>query len=86
MRGVRRFTKTRRTPFYSPYIQVSEALRRFDAQTAGRRLMPLVSDGLDLSQGFRNASPLFSLYLDQAVSDAQRRGVAIFPFFASSAG
>jgi hypothetical protein len=46
----------------------------------------LVSDGLDLSQGFRNASPLFSLYLDQAISEAQRRGVVIFPFFAPSAG
>jgi VWFA-related protein len=71
---------------YSPYIQVSEALRRFDAQPAGRRLMLLVSDGLDLSQGLRGASPLFSLHLDQAINDAQRRGVAIFPFFAPAAG
>ncbi|HEX5085149.1 MAG TPA: VWA domain-containing protein [Blastocatellia bacterium] len=71
---------------YSPYIQVSEALRRFDAQPAGRRLALLISDGLDLSQGFRNASPLFSPYLDQAISEAQRRGVVIFPFFAPSAG
>jgi hypothetical protein len=71
---------------YSPYIQVSEALRRFDAQPAGRRLALLVSDGLDLSHGFRNASPLFSPYLDQAISEAQRRGVVIFPFFAPSAG
>jgi len=71
---------------YSPYIQVSDALRRFDTQPAGRRLMLLVSDGLDLSQGFSGASPLFSIYLDQTVSEAQRCGVAIFPFFAPSAG
>jgi hypothetical protein len=77
---------SRSTSTYSPYIQVSEAVRRFDSQPAGRRLMLLVSDGLDLSQGFRNASPLFSLYLDQAVNDAQRRGVVIFPFFSSIRG
>jgi len=71
---------------YSPYVQVSEALRRFDSQPEGRRLVLLVSDGLDLSQGFRNASPLFSVYLDQAVIEAQRRGIAIFPFFAPSTG
>jgi VWFA-related protein len=84
--SLRIITGSRMTSPYSPYIQVSEALRRFDAQPAGRRLVLLVSDGLDLSQGFRNASPLFSLYLDQAISEAQRRGVAIFPFFAPSAG
>lgn len=71
---------------YSPYTQVAEALRQFEAQPAGRRIMLLVSDGLDVSQGFRNASPLFSLYLDQAVNEAQRRGVAVYPFFAPSAG
>lgn len=71
---------------YSPYIQVTEAVRRFDTQPVGRRLMLLVSDGLDLSQGFRGASPLFSLHLDQAINEAQRRGVAVFPFFAPSAG
>jgi VWFA-related protein len=84
--SLRIIASSRSASTYSPYIQVSEALRRFDAQPAGRRLVLLVSDGLDLSQGFRNASPLFSLYLDQAVSEAQRRGVVIFPFFAPSAG
>jgi hypothetical protein len=69
---------------YSPYIQVTEALRRFEAQPAGRRIVLLVSDGLDLSSGFRRASPFFSLYLDQAITEAQRRGVAVFPFFAPS--
>jgi VWFA-related protein len=71
---------------YSPYIQVVEALKRFDEQPAGRRIVLLVSDGLDVSQGFRDASPMFSLYLDQAISEAQRRGVAIFSFYAPSVG
>jgi VWFA-related protein len=84
--SLRIIASSRALSAYSPYIQVSEAMRRFDAQPAGRRLMLLVSDGLDLSQGFRGASPLFSLHLDQAINDAQRRGVVIFPFFAPSAG
>ena len=71
---------------YSPYIQLAEALKRFDEQPAGRRIVLLVSDGLDVSQGFRDASPMFSLYLDQAISEAQRRGVAIFSFYAPSVG
>jgi hypothetical protein len=71
---------------YSPYIQVVEVLKRFDEQPAGRRIVLLMSDGLDVSQSFRDASPMFSLYLDQAISEAQRRRVAIFSFYAPSVG
>ncbi|HMV87514.1 MAG TPA: hypothetical protein PLD20_14370 [Blastocatellia bacterium] len=69
---------------YSPYIEITDALQRFEGQPPGRHIMLLVSDGLDLSSGYRYASPSFSLYLDQAVNEAQRRGVVIFPFFAPS--
>lgn len=71
---------------FSPYTQVSDALKLFDSEPAGRHVLLLVSDGLDLSTGFRNASPLFTPYLEQAVREAQRRGVAVFPFYAPSAG
>jgi VWFA-related protein len=71
---------------YSPYIEVTEAIRRFDKQPMGRRIILLVADGLDLSSGYRGASPLFSPYLEQAISEAQRRSVAIFPFFAPTSG
>jgi hypothetical protein len=71
---------------YNPYVGVLEALRRFDAQPAGRRLVLLVSDGLDISRGFRSASPLSSIDLDRAISEAQRRGVAVFSFYAPSVG
>lgn len=67
---------------YNPYVEVVEALRRFDSQPAGRRLILLISDGLDTSHGFRNASPLQSLDLDRAIAEAQRRGVAAFSFYA----
>jgi VWFA-related protein len=71
---------------YNPYVEVVEALKRFDSQPVGRRLVLLVSDGLDVSRGFRSASPMFSLDLDRAISEAQRRGVAVFSFYAPSVG
>jgi len=46
----------------------------------------LVSDGLDVSRGFRSASPFQSIDLDRAISEAQRRGVAVFTFYAPSVG
>jgi VWFA-related protein len=73
------------TPF-NPYVEIIEALRRFDSQPAGRRIILLVSDGLDVSRGFRSGSPLFSLDLDRAINEAQRRGVSIFSFYAPSVG
>jgi hypothetical protein len=55
---------------FNPYVEVVEALRRFDTQPAGRRMALLVSDGLDVSHGFRSASPLQSIDLDRAISEA----------------
>jgi VWFA-related protein len=71
---------------FNPYVEVVEALRRFDTQPAGRRMALLVSDGLDVSHGFRTASPFQSIDLDRAISEAQRRGVAVFTFYAPSVG
>jgi VWFA-related protein len=71
---------------FNPYVEVLEALRRFDSQTQGRRMILLVSDGLDASRGFRSASPTLSIDLDRAIREAQRRGVAIFTFYSPSVG
>ncbi len=71
---------------FNPYVEMVEALRRFDTQPAGRRMALLVSDGLDVSHGFRGASPFQSMDLDRAISEAQRRGVAVFTFYAPSVG
>jgi VWFA-related protein len=71
---------------FNPYVEVIEALRRFDSQPPGRRIVLLVSDGLDISRGFRGGSPLFSLDLEKAITDAQRRGVAVFSFYAPTVG
>jgi hypothetical protein len=47
------------------WFQMVEALKRFDEQPAGRRIVLLMSD-------------------DQAISEAQRRGFAIFYFYEPS--
>lgn len=65
---------------YNPYIEVVEALRRFDSQPAGRRAILLVSDGLDVSRGVEPGGQ--TLDLERAINQAQRRSVAIYAFFA----
>jgi VWFA-related protein len=67
---------------YNPYIEVIEALKRFDAQPAGRRAVLLVSDGLDTSHGIDSSGPTQSLDLQRAINEAQGRGVAIYSFYA----
>ncbi len=67
---------------YNPYVEVVEALRRFDAQPAGRRAILLVSDGLDVSHGVDSSTPTQSVDLQRAINDAQRRSVAIYSFYA----
>lgn len=67
---------------YNPYVEVVEALRRFDAQPAGRRAILLVSDGLDVSHGVDSSTPSQSVDLQRAINEAQRRSVAIYSFYA----
>lgn len=69
---------------FNPYVELLEALRKFDAQPAGRRLVLLVSDGLDSSRGLHPASALNSIDLERAIREAQRRGVSVFSFYAPS--
>jgi VWFA-related protein len=71
---------------FNPYVEVVEALKRFDSQPQGRRAILLVSDGLDASRGLRSASPMLSIDLDRAIREAQRRGVTVYGFFAPSTG
>ena len=67
---------------YNPYVEVIEALRKFEAQPLGRRAILLVSDGLDVSRGVDSSAPTQSLDLQRAVNEAQRRSVAIYGFYA----
>ena len=67
---------------YNPYVEVVEALKRFEGQPLGRRAILLVSDGLDISRGIDSSSPTQSVDLQRAVNESQRRGVAIYGFYA----
>jgi VWFA-related protein len=70
---------------YNPYVEVIEALKKFEAQPLGRRAILLVSDGLDISRGVDSSSPTQSVDLQRAVNESQRRGVAIYGFYAPTA-
>lgn len=70
---------------YNPYVELIEAVKRFDAQPAGRRAILLVSDGLDASHGVDSSGPSQSLDLQRAITDAQRRSVAVYSFYAPAA-
>lgn len=70
---------------YNPYVEVIEALRRFDSQPTGRRAILLVSDGLDTSQGLDSSSATQSLDLQRAIRESQRRSVAVYSFYAPTA-
>lgn len=70
---------------FNPYVEIVEALRRFDSQPLGRRAILVVSDGLDVSRGFDSSSPSQSLDLARAIREAQRRSVAIYSIFAPPA-
>jgi VWFA-related protein len=67
---------------YNPYVEVIEALKKFESQPLGRRAILLVSDGLDISRGVESSSPTQSLDLQRAINESQRRGVAIYGFYA----
>ena len=67
---------------YNPYIEVVEAVKRFESQPLGRRAILLVSDGLDISRGVDSSSPTLSIDLQRAIREAQRRSIAIYGFYA----
>lgn len=67
---------------YNPYVEIIEALKRFDSQPSGRRAIMVVSDGLDISQGASSSSPGQSVDLERAIREAQRRSVAIYSIYA----
>jgi VWFA-related protein len=66
---------------YNPYVEVIEALKRFDSQPLGRRAILLVSDGLDISRGIDSSAPTQSIDLQRAVNNSQRRSVAVYSFY-----
>jgi len=68
---------------FNPYVEVIEALRHFD-NVQGPKAVLLISDGLDTSRGFDATTAGNTLDLRRAISEADKRDVAIYTFYAPS--
>ncbi len=71
---------------FNPYVEVREALKHFPEGGTNRNTLLLISDGLDVSRGFDFASSVTSLDLERAVREAKKRDVAVYSFYAPTAG
>src|SRR5437667_7809861 len=71
---------------YNPYVEVIEALKKFDKSWKGHNAVLLISDGLDTSRGFDTTSAGHTLDIDRTINEANRRSVAIYSFYAPSVG
>jgi hypothetical protein len=71
---------------YNPYVEVIEALKKFDSSWKGHNAVLLISDGLDTSQGFDATAAGHTLDIDRTISEANRRNTQIFSFYAPSVG
>lgn len=69
---------------YNPYVEVIEAINKFESQPSGRRSLLLISDGLDVSRGVDSSAPSQSIDLQRAINQAQRRSVAVYSFYEPS--
>src|SRR5436853_3881502 len=71
---------------YNPYVEVIEALKKFDSNWEGHNAVLMVSDGLDTSRGFDATAAGHTLDIDRTITEANRRSVAIYSFYAPSVG
>ncbi len=71
---------------YNPYVEVIEALKKFESDGKNRNAILLISDGLDVSRGFDVSAAGNTLDLERAIREAQRRNVAIYSFYAPTVG
>ena len=76
---------TASTPF-NPYVEVLEALRQFDKNSTNANAILFISDGLDTSRGFDSTAAGHTVDIDRTISEANKRGVSIFSFYAPSVG
>jgi len=76
---------TASSPF-NPYVEVVEALKKFDADGTNANAILLISDGLDTSRGFDSTAAGHTVDIDRAIKEANRRHVSVFSFYAPSVG
>lgn len=71
---------------FNPYVEVLEALRKFESGWTNANAVLLISDGLDTSRGFDSTAAGQTIDLERAISESNKRHVAIFSFYAPSVG
>jgi len=71
---------------FNPYVEVIEALKKFDSSWSGPKTILLISDGLDVSRGFDSTSAGHTIDIDRTINEANKRNVAIYSFYAPSVG
>lgn len=71
---------------FSPYLEVVDALKKFDSSWKGNNAVLLISDGLDTSHGFDADTAGHTVDIDRAIAEANRRNVSIYSFYAPSVG
>ncbi len=76
---------TSSSPF-NPYVEVLEALKKFDSEWSNSNAVLLVSDGLDTSRGFDSSAAGHTLDIDRVINESKKREVAVFSFYAPSVG
>src|SRR5258705_2656517 len=71
---------------FNPYVEVLEALKKFDSSWTSANAVLLISDGLDTSRGFDSTAAGHTLDIERTISEANKRHVSIFSFYAPSVG
>lgn len=84
-RSLRMVMSTTSASAFNPYVEVVEALRKFETGK-GKNVLLLISDGLDTSRGFDSSAAGNTLDLQRAIDNARKRDVAVYTFFAPSVG
>jgi hypothetical protein len=79
-------TAARGSSAFNPYVEVLEALRKFESDWSGVNAVLLISDGLDTSRGFDSTAAGHTLDIERTISEANKRRVSIFSFYAPSVG
>ena len=72
---------------FNPYVEVLEALRKFDQDgNNNANAILLISDGLDTSRGFDSTAAGHTVDIERAIKEANKRHVSVFSFYAPSVG
>jgi len=71
---------------FNPYVEVVEALRKFEKDGTNANALLLISDGLDTSRGFDATAGGHTVDIDRAINEATKRNVSVFSFYAPSVG